>query len=254
MKTTKKTTKKNVNIFVVLIIILAVLIVAMIALTQAKKIEIHNKVNNYIAHEYGEKGSEKLVHKVGTYQYTNQTFDIWESENYMYDVATGYIYDNVRNTENNKVVTESITALLDGKADGSEATGAVLSTYTESEDYSKEYNEFIVYYVANTEKVISSTDEAAAFIWEMVEAVNAVEPVTGIQINLFDNENEYTCYINAFEDTTPITFDEVKEATLLTTEKSYMYQVWQSSLEAAVVEGDTAEGENADASAENEAE
>ncbi len=232
MKTKRKTSKKSINIFWVLAIALVVLIVAMIGFTQAEKISIHNKVNSYIEHEYGTKGNEKLKHMIGTYQYTGEVYEVWENDNYSYNVASGFIYDNAKNIANNETLTDKVTALLDGRGDGYEASGIMMSTYTDSNDVAIDYNELIIYYVTNTDKTITTTDDAAALIWEIVEEVNTIAPITGLQINLFDMENEYTCAINAFEDGTALTLEDIQENTLLTTEKSYLYQSWYGSVTA----------------------
>ncbi len=253
----KTNTKKDINIFAILGIILVLLIVALIAFTTIQKATIQNKVNKYIEHEYGEKGRVKMFHSVGTNDY-GQQYDIWVTEDskYMYSPADNTIYDSDKGTARNTAATEAIKAYSDAHAeDGYTVSNVSYITYTDADDVTKDYNAIIIYPIATDKGTVASTDEAAELAWSYITAYENYEELTGVEVSVYDMENEYTIYVDPFENTS-VTLDALKENSILSTEKSYMYQIWKAGIEAAVEDeaADTAEDDTAEDGATEEGE
>ncbi len=258
MKKTNVKTKKEINIFVILAIIAAVLIVVMVGISTFQKLEVQGMINDYISHQYGTKGNAKMTHTMGTDDY-GQEYDMWLSsdEKYVYDVINDLIIDNDRITAASEAAVTNVEDYMAAtySADSMAADNISYYVYTDTKDVTKDYSALVIYIVGSFDTIIESTDEAAEIAWGIIQSVEGYETMTGAQINVFDKENEYNIYVDPFEGNA-ITLDAVKEGTLLATEKSYIYQIWQSTLADAEEQANEAieNGEVAEDSTEPEAE
>ncbi len=229
---TKKTTKKSVNIFVILAILLVILIVIAVGAGIVDKASAHNLVNSYIEHQYGTKGNVKLTHNTGYNQYTGEPVDYWTDaeEKYTYNVLAKVLFDNERDTNASTAAQTAVDAMLAERGDSYVADTVQIIHYIDNKDVTEEKVDFIVNYITNTETAISSTDDAAQLIWDVMQSVEGYDSFNGVQVNVFNMEHEFNCYIDAFEGK-EVTLELIKENTTATTEdgRSYLYSYWLTS-------------------------
>lgn len=235
---TYKSKKSGVNIFILLPIILAALIAVILVVNGVQNAKIKNLMGDYTEYAYGERANVKMTHAIG------EGYDIWQSEKYVYDVLNGLIYDYAANEADASYVSVGIQNAVTALEDGSTVNGLQYVTYTDANDFSKKYNG-VVFTLANSENTTDSADAAAEKIWNIINSIEGMT-YTGIEVSMFDRENEYNIFVDAMNSET-LTLEAIKENITVPEEKSALYGYWLATVEAAenaVVEN--AEGETAE--------
>lgn len=244
---TYKSKKGGVDIFVVLGVILVVLVAVILIINGVQNAKITSLMRDYTEYVYGEGEKVKMTHASG------DGYDLWQGDDYIYDVLNGIIYDYNKNELDASYVTVAIENAVNSLEDGSAVSNLQYVSYTDVNDFSKEYNG-IVFMITNTENVVESTDAAAEKIWSIISASEGTV-YTGIEVSMFDMENEYSVYIDAMGGDT-LTLEAVKENLVKAEENSALYGYWLATVEANANvelesgEGDVSEGEVADETAE----
>ena len=235
---TYKSKKSGVNIFILLPVILVALIAVILVVNGVQNAKIKNLMGDYTEYAYGERANVKMTHAIG------EGYDIWQSEKYVYDVLNGLIYDYAANEADASYVSVGIQNAVTALEDGSTVNGLQYVTYTDANDFSKKYNG-VVFTLANSENTTDSADAAAEKIWNIINSIEGMT-YTGIEVGMFDRENEYNIFVDAMNSET-LTLEAIKENITVPEEKSALYGYWLATVEAAdnaVVEngeGETAE-------------
>lgn len=235
---TYKSKKSGVNVFILLPVILVALIAVILVVNGVQNAKIKNLMGDYTEYAYGERANVKMTHAIG------EGYDIWQSEKYIYDVLNGLIYDYAANETDASYVKVGIQNAAAALEDGSTVNGLKYATYTDANDFSKKYNG-VVFTLANSENTTDSADAAAEKIWNIINSIEGMT-YTGIEVSMFDRENEYNIFVDAMNSET-LTLEAIKENITVPEEKSALYNYWLATVEAtenAVVEN--AEGETAD--------
>lgn len=235
---TYKSKKSGVNIFILLPVILVALIAVILVVNGVQNAKIKNLMGDYTEYAYGERANVKMTHAIG------EGYDIWQSEKYVYDVLNGLIYDYAANEADASYVSVGIQNAVTALEDGSTVNGLQYVTYTDANDFSKKYNG-VVFTLANSENTTDSADAAAEKIWNIINSIEGMT-YTGIEVSMFDRENEYNIFVDAMNSET-LTLEAIKENITVPEEKSALYGYWLATVEAAenaVVEN--AEGETAE--------
>lgn len=240
---TYKSKKGGVNIFVVLAVVLVVLVAAILVINGAQNAKIKNLMGDYAEYAYGERANVKMTHAVG------EGYDIWQSEEYVYDVLNGIIYDYAANEADASYVSVGIQNAVTALEDGSTVNGLQYVKYTDANDFSKVYNG-VVFTLANSENTTDSADAAAEKLWNIINSIEGMT-YTGIEVSMFDRENEYNIFIDAMSGEA-LTLETIKENITVPEEKSALYGYWLATLEAAEnATVENAEGETAEDTAED---
>ena len=235
---TYKSKKSGVNIFILLPVILVALIAVILVVNGVQNAKIKNLMGDYTEYAYGERANVKMTHAIG------EGYDIWQSEKYVYDVLNGLIYDYAANEADASYVSVGIQNSVTAHEDGSTVNGLQYVTYTDANDFSKKYNG-VVFTLANSENTTDSADAAAEKIWNIINSIEGMT-YTGIEVSMFDRENEYNIFVDAMNSET-LTLEAIKENITVHEEKAALYGYWLATVEAAenaVVEN--AEGETAE--------
>lgn len=239
---TYKSKKGGVDIFVVLAVILVVLVAVILVINGAQSGKVKKLMGNYTEYAYGEKANVKMTHAVG------EGYDIWQSEEYIYDVLNGLIYDYKANEADASYVNVGIQNAVTALEDGTTLSNLQYVTYTDANDFSKEYNG-VVFTLANSENTTDSVDAAAEKIWNIINSIEGMT-YTGIEVGMFDRENEYNIFIDAMSGEA-LTLETIKANLTVPEEHSALYSYWLAGVEAAEnATVENAEGETTENTAE----
>lgn len=214
------------NIMIIAVAVLFVVLVAIIIFANGSERRKINKIfDNYTESVYGTNQDLSAQHYVG------DDANYWVADNYVYYPEENIICDYTRITELNTSVTENINAYIEQLGEDYSMMTAQYYIYTDATDLDKEYAGLMIYYIGSKTDIFETSDDAAQFAWDLVEACGDVK-LTGIDLNLFDSENEYYFSIDPFAGNT-ITLDALKENVQTTEEKSTLYALWQANLALA---------------------
>lgn len=237
-KKMNKAKKNKINniLLIAIAIVFVVLVAVIIVANSSESRKVDKLFADYVEMQYGEASDLSAQHYIG------DNANYWVADNYVYFPEDNIILDNTRITELNASVTEKFEAYVEGLGEDYTLNGAQYYIYTDASDLTKDYGGLMVYYIGSASEIFETIDDAAQFVWDFVESCGDVT-VTGIDLNLFDSENEYYFSINPF-DGNEITLEALKENVTLSEEKSTLYLLWQTNLAlAASVEDATVSDE-----------